>query len=178
MMKRISFGRSSDRDIVISNNTVSRHHGYLCVDEDKVYIEDDNSTHGIQVNGMRINGRKQLNDGDLVVLASNVPFNWKSYIRKYDNHSGHGHTSGESGASNVPRSKPIEKPLVSIPSQIEINQNYANVYRNASDGADWKVPLKRNMGDKIGNAVGSTLGCIISAIIIVAVIAIVVAIAS
>ena len=64
--------------------------------------------------------------------------------------------------------------MIDIPSKMEINQNHAEVYRNGEEGADWKVPMKRNMGDKIGNAVGSTLGCIISIIIVMVFIAILV----
>ena len=60
------------------------------------------------------------------------------------------------------------KALIDIPSKMEINQNYAEVYRNGEEGADWKVPLKRNVGENVGNAVGKTLGCIISIIIVMA----------
>ena len=72
-----------------------------------------------------------------------------------------------------PRSYRGAPAMIDIPSKMEINQNHAEVYRNGSKGADWKVPLKRNMGNKIGNAVGETLGCIFSIIIIAIFIAIV-----
>jgi len=182
-MKQLSFGRAQDCDIIFDDKSVSRHHGHLSVFDNKVYIVDDGSTYGTFVNGQKITDKTVVSRQDKVTLSGKIPFNWQEYV-----FSDGGKTMLTTDATILtsrPRSKETanaqtpQRPLVDIPSKIEINQNYnyAEVYRNGSQGADWKVPLKRNMGDKIGNAVGSTLGCIISIAIVVAVIAIVVSLA-
>ena len=174
-MSKISFGRSQDCDIVLDANFVSRHHGYLLIKGGEVYVIDDNSKNGIYVNGERIKGRAQLANGDKVMIAKKIPLSWEDYV---DIDSG-GSFIGDAATARL-NSVPAKhhhsghKALIDIPSKMEINQNYAEVYRNGEDGADWKVPMKRNVGDKIGNMVGTTLGCIISIIIVMVFIALLV----
>lgn len=173
-MDKITFGRAEDCDIVIEDKykIVSRYHGYLLIAGHKVYIVDDNSKNGIQVNGKRINGKALLSPGDSVKIANKYSLDWQDYveidsdetIRNYDETSRYDASIYDSSVH--PQHE--QRPLVDIPSKIEINQNYAEVYRNGEEGADWKVPLKRNVGDNVGNAVGKTLGCIISIVIILA----------
>jgi pSer/pThr/pTyr-binding forkhead associated (FHA) protein len=171
-MSKLTFGRSRDCNIVLSDNSVSRIHGYLLTAGNKVYLVDENSTNGTFVNGRRIQNKIALHPGDRVMIGGKVPLNWQQYacvesaevvpestsystVSKYESH--------------VPRSNP--KAFVDIPSKIDVNKNvnynYAEVYRNGEEGADWKVPLKRNIGDRVGGAVGTTLGCLISIIIVI-----------
>lgn len=173
-MKKITFGRSEDCDIVFEDKSISRHHGYLLVDGGRVSIVDDDSTNGVYVNGRRISGSVKLSPRDKVLLAKKVPFDWQPYAGFDETIINTDETSlcdatvyDHRGSSNSDDSA-----LIRIPSKMEINQNHAEVYRNGEEGADWKVPFKRNVGDRVGNAVGSTLGCIISIILIMIFIAI------
>ena len=175
-MNKISFGRSDDNDIVIKEKEVSRQHGYLLVDGSKVYVVDDNSLNGVYVNGIRIKDKTLLYPRDKVMVAKKYPLDWKQYatvdsdetVRYIDETSRFDSSIYDSRSLH----QPAPKAMIDIPSKMEINQNHAEIYRNGEEGADWKVPMKRNMGDKIGNAVGSTLGCIISIIIVMVFIAI------
>lgn len=69
-----SLGRSSDVDIVIHDNRISRHHISIHTHNDQVGIEDLGSTNGTYVNGQRIQGLTVLNDGDKIQLSTNTIF--------------------------------------------------------------------------------------------------------
>lgn len=170
-MSKITFGRSKDCDIVFDEKIVSRKHGYLLIMGSKVYVVDENSKNGIYVNGRRITDRALLSEGDEVMIARKVPLDWEDYV---DIDSDETILGNEETArfGSIPASKHYSEPkaLVNIPSKMEINQNNANVYRNGESGADWKVPMKRNIGEHVGN----TLGCVISIIIVMAFIAVLV----
>jgi predicted component of type VI protein secretion system len=167
-MSKITFGRSQDCDIVFDEKIVSRQHGYLLIMGSKVYVVDNNSKNGIYVNGERITGKAQLSYGDEVLVAKRVPLDWEDYV-DIDSDETILSDAGTARLYSIPAGRHHAEPkaLIDIPSKMEINQNYAEVYRNGEEGADWKVPMKRN----IGNAVGKTLGCIISILIVIAVIA-------
>jgi hypothetical protein len=68
---RTTLGRKSDNDIVLQNPAVSSLH---CVFELKgladVYVEDAGSTNGTFVNNVRIKGRHQLEDEDVIAVSS------------------------------------------------------------------------------------------------------------
>jgi len=180
-MEKITFGRSSDCDIVFDDQLVTRHHGYLLVTGNKVYVVDTNSKNGTFVNGKRIKDKTLLSSRDKVVLAKKFPLDWKKYAGCEDNDETVlmddetiRSPFTDSGYDSYPSyDKRSGRALIDIPGRMEINQNHAEVYRNGNEGADWKVPFKRNMGDNIGNAVGKTVGCLLSFIIIVAVLALV-----
>lgn len=78
-MKKITFGRLQDNDIVFDDKSVSRHHGYLLVEGGKVYVVDDDSLNGIYVNGKRIDGKTQLSYGDKVLVAKMFKLDWQNY---------------------------------------------------------------------------------------------------
>ena len=184
-MAKFTIGRSRDCDIVLNDSSVSRMHGYLLTSGRQVYFVDENSTNGTYVNGRRIQGKVALSQGDQVLVGGKVPLNWQKYAGVESAEvvpDRTAYTRATKYEPQVPQSSP--KALVDIPSKIDINHNqninynYAEVYRNGEEGADWKVPLKRNIGDKVGGAVGTTLGCIISIIIVVVILAIIAAIAA
>jgi pSer/pThr/pTyr-binding forkhead associated (FHA) protein len=60
-------GRSADNDVVIDNSGVSAHHAFIVRDGDDFYIEDNNSTNGVFVNGLRVS-RRQLRFGDEITV--------------------------------------------------------------------------------------------------------------
>lgn len=78
-MEKITFGRLSDNDIVFDDQSVSRHHGYILVEGNKVYVVDNDSLNGIFVNGQRIQGKALLSNGDVVMVAKLFKLNWKKY---------------------------------------------------------------------------------------------------
>lgn len=69
----LNIGSNFRNDIVVNSGVVSRFHGALMIDKDnKVFIVDNNSTNGTQVNGMKIQPNKphRLKKGDNVICGS------------------------------------------------------------------------------------------------------------
>lgn len=63
------FGRLLDNDIVLQDESISRHHAEIHSDEGKYILSDKQSTSGTFVNGRRV-ARCVLNSGDLISLAN------------------------------------------------------------------------------------------------------------
>ena len=64
-------GRSSELDMVLVEDMVSRRHARVAVSGDQVTIEDLGSTNGTFVNGERIK-RMNLTDGDRVLIGTSI----------------------------------------------------------------------------------------------------------
>ncbi len=67
----IVVGRSSDLDMVLVEDMVSRRHAKIAVNGDQVTIQDLGSTNGTFVNGERVK-RAVLNDGDRVLIGTSI----------------------------------------------------------------------------------------------------------
>jgi pSer/pThr/pTyr-binding forkhead associated (FHA) protein len=67
----IIVGRSSDLDMVLVEDMVSRRHAKIVVEPDQVTIQDLGSTNGTFVNGERVK-RASLNDGDRVLIGTSI----------------------------------------------------------------------------------------------------------
>jgi hypothetical protein len=67
----IIVGRSSDLDMVLVEDMVSRKHAKIAVEAEQVTIQDLGSTNGTFVNGERIK-RATLNDGDRVLIGTSI----------------------------------------------------------------------------------------------------------
>ena len=67
-MKRLSIGRDTSNDIVIQDNSVSRNHGILEIDDDDIYIVDNYSSNGITVNGKKIQ-RQKIKSKDVIIVG-------------------------------------------------------------------------------------------------------------
>jgi ABC transport system ATP-binding/permease protein len=68
--RKITFGRNTDNDIVISSSIVSGNHGYFVIEGNQCVIYDNSST-----NGLLINGKKQLKyllDSDSIIRIDNI----------------------------------------------------------------------------------------------------------
>lgn len=72
MGKRVMVGRAEDCDLRIAAPSVSRHHCVIEQDEDEQWIVRDlGSTHGVQVDGERVN-QVELRDGLKVCIGPAV----------------------------------------------------------------------------------------------------------
>ena len=81
-MKIYLVGRDSACDIVLEDNSVSRNHLQLAVEDDgSCRVVDLNSTNGTYVNGTRIRGNVLLMIGDEVRLG-NIKLEWERYCEK------------------------------------------------------------------------------------------------
>jgi len=65
--ERVTVGRKANNDIQLDDPTVSGHHAVFLVLQN-VYIEDNNSTNGVLLNGRKVT-RRQLNHGDVVHIG-------------------------------------------------------------------------------------------------------------
>jgi pSer/pThr/pTyr-binding forkhead associated (FHA) protein len=70
--REIIVGRSSDLDMVLVEEMVSRKHARIEHRDGQLMIEDLGSTNGTFVNGERIAGKTSLSEGDRVLIGSNI----------------------------------------------------------------------------------------------------------
>jgi pSer/pThr/pTyr-binding forkhead associated (FHA) protein len=69
--KQIVVGRSSDLDMVLVEDMVSRKHAKIAMQADQIWIEDLGSTNGTFVNGEKIK-RARLKEGDRVLIGTSI----------------------------------------------------------------------------------------------------------
>src|SRR5580704_16348223 len=69
--KQILIGRSSDLDMVLVEDMVSRKHARISMQGDQIWIEDLGSTNGTFVNGEKIK-RARLKEGDRVLIGTSI----------------------------------------------------------------------------------------------------------
>src|SRR6186997_98551 len=72
MNREIIIGRSSDLDMVLVEDMVSRRHAKISSTENEVYIQDMGSTNGTFVNGVKIAGRALLHEGDRILVGTSI----------------------------------------------------------------------------------------------------------
>lgn len=65
-------GRAHDADLVVADDTVSRHHARLTGDRDALLLTDLGSSNGTTMNGNPMVGELALHDGDLVGFGEAV----------------------------------------------------------------------------------------------------------
>ncbi len=69
--RAIVVGRSSDLDMVLVEDMVSRKHARIAMQSDQIWIEDLGSTNGTFVNGEKIK-RARLKEGDRVLIGTSI----------------------------------------------------------------------------------------------------------
>jgi Domain of unknown function (DUF4388)/FHA domain len=69
--KQVVVGRSSDLDMVLVEDMVSRKHARIALQQDQIWIEDLGSTNGTFVNGEKIK-RQRLKEGDRVLIGTSI----------------------------------------------------------------------------------------------------------
>ncbi len=65
-----SIGRSADCQLSLDDPLVSRRHAQLTVRDNEVLVEDAGSRNGVLVNGVKIDGQRQLSDGDRITIGA------------------------------------------------------------------------------------------------------------
>jgi hypothetical protein len=69
--REIIIGRSSDLDMVLVEDMVSRKHAKITTTDDEVFIQDLGSTNGTFVNGEKVT-RSRLQEGDRVLVGTSI----------------------------------------------------------------------------------------------------------
>ena len=67
---RVMIGRAPDSEIHVNSKFVSRHHAQLVSGPEGCFVEDLNSTNGIQLNGNPVQ-KQLLDDGDVIAIDDN-----------------------------------------------------------------------------------------------------------
>lgn len=65
-------GRGNDCHLVLDDPSVSRIHAKIVKVDEALFIEDKGSRNGVLVNKKRISGRKNLNEGDQIIIGHQV----------------------------------------------------------------------------------------------------------
>lgn len=71
MNQELIIGRSSDLEMVLIEDMVSRHHAKITTTEDEIFIEDLGSTNGTFVNGEKIS-RCRLRENDRILIGTSI----------------------------------------------------------------------------------------------------------
>src|SRR5579859_3328515 len=69
--KQVVIGRSSELDMVLVEDMVSRKHAKIMVADGKITIEDLGSTNGTFVNGEKIK-QARLKEGDRILIGTSI----------------------------------------------------------------------------------------------------------
>jgi pSer/pThr/pTyr-binding forkhead associated (FHA) protein len=72
MNREIIIGRSSDLDMVLVEDMVSRRHAKITTTDADIFIQDMGSTNGTFVNGEKIAGRARLTEGDRILVGTSI----------------------------------------------------------------------------------------------------------
>ena len=72
MNREIIIGRSSDLDMVLVEDMVSRRHAKITSTDGDIFIQDLGSTNGTFVNGEKIAGRARLTEGDRILVGTSI----------------------------------------------------------------------------------------------------------
>lgn len=68
--KTLTLGRSDECDIYFDDMEMSRVHTIISHENGVLYIEDNHSTNGTVVNGVRVGQKRNLNENDVIVIGA------------------------------------------------------------------------------------------------------------
>lgn len=115
----VTFGRSSDNDIVLKSSLVSKKHGHFQYNGERWEVHDDNSTNGIFWNNEKI-PNKRLMGGDKILIGYETTGNKVAFL------------FSDSSPQNVYRKFPLAgKNVITIGRDIgcDINLTYPSVFK-------------------------------------------------
>jgi pSer/pThr/pTyr-binding forkhead associated (FHA) protein len=69
--RTLTVGRHRDNDIVLRDNSVSRHHASFTAEGENLVLTDGGSKNGTIVNGLRVESVR-LEDGDVIKIGDNL----------------------------------------------------------------------------------------------------------
>ena len=69
---RTILGRHPSSQVVLDDGAVSRHHAEIVEDDGQYFVEDLQSRNGTEVNGVRINGKTALHEGDAIRVCDHT----------------------------------------------------------------------------------------------------------
>jgi len=69
--RRVTVGRDRKNDIVLRDNSVSRHHACFTKEGQNLVVTDKGSKNGTIVNGLRVESVR-LEDGDVIRIGDNL----------------------------------------------------------------------------------------------------------
>jgi pSer/pThr/pTyr-binding forkhead associated (FHA) protein len=69
--RTLTVGRHRDNDIVLRDNSVSRHHACFTKEGENLVVTDKGSKNGTIVNGLRVESVR-LEDGDVIRIGDNL----------------------------------------------------------------------------------------------------------
>jgi len=61
-----TIGRLNENDVLLRDSRISRHHAVIVLENGHYLIQDQNSRHGTFVNGVRVEGRRELRPNDRI----------------------------------------------------------------------------------------------------------------
>lgn len=65
----ITIGRKEGNTIRLTDRNVSRRHGRIVREDDRVFVEDVEARYGIKKNGQKIDDRAEFEEGDVIVIG-------------------------------------------------------------------------------------------------------------
>lgn len=68
----VSIGRETDNEVELDDDTISRYHAELAWLHGQVYVTDNGSLNGVQLNGRRIQGSLPVKHGDVLGIGTHL----------------------------------------------------------------------------------------------------------
>ncbi len=68
----LTLGRGRDNDLVLEGDGISRRHGAIICENGLYFVEDNQSTNGVRLNGQCITKREELHAGDKIGVGTHI----------------------------------------------------------------------------------------------------------
>ncbi len=69
---KLSIGRSSDCDITLQDDKISRIHGFILNQKSGLFFQDNGSSNGSYLNNKLVSGKKKIEEGDIIQIGTYV----------------------------------------------------------------------------------------------------------